>query len=154
LDYIKNSERKVTKKGLEETNLTLMPIDSIIISTRVPVGYVVIIKNNATFNQGCKGLIPKDIREVNSKFYAYYLLSKRNLFVNLSGGSTFKELSKETLENFKLPLPPHPEQKKIAEILSTVDKRTELLKKKKEILNRIKKGLMNDLLTGRRRAKL
>jgi len=152
--YIKNSKRKVTKKGLEETNLTLMPIDSIIISTRAPVGYVVIVKNNATFNQGCKGLIPKDRREVNSKFYAYYLLSKRNLLVNLSGGSTFKELSKETLENFKLLLPPLSEQKKIAEILSTVDKRIELLKKKREILNRIKKGLMNNLLTGRRRVKL
>jgi type I restriction enzyme S subunit len=53
----------------------------------------------------------------------------------------------------KLPLPPLPEQQKIAEILSTVDKRLELLRKKKEKLARVKKGLMNELLTGRRRVK-
>lgn len=152
--YIESSERKITEKGLEETNLTLMPIDSIIISTRALVGYVVIVKSRATFNQGCKGLIPRDRKEVYTEFYTYYLFSKRNLLKNLSGGSTFKELSKVTLENLKLPFPPLPEQKKIAEILSTVDKRIELLKKKREILNRIKKGLMTDLLTGRRRVKL
>ncbi|MCD6194578.1 MAG: restriction endonuclease subunit S [Candidatus Aminicenantes bacterium] len=58
------------------------------------------------------------------------------------------------LLRLKLPLPPLPEQKKIAEILSTVDKRLELLRSKKAKLERIKKGLMNDLLTGQRRVKI
>ena len=58
------------------------------------------------------------------------------------------------LLKLKLPLPPLPEQQKIAEILSTVDKRLELLRDKKERLGRIKKGLMNDLLTGKRRVRL
>ncbi|MCD6100223.1 MAG: restriction endonuclease subunit S [Candidatus Marinimicrobia bacterium] len=57
------------------------------------------------------------------------------------------------LLKLKLPLPPLSEQQKIAEILSTIDKRLELLKVKKERLERVKKGLMNDLLTGRRRVK-
>ncbi|MCD6478874.1 MAG: restriction endonuclease subunit S, partial [Candidatus Diapherotrites archaeon] len=52
---------------------------------------------------------------------------------------------------FKLPLPPLSEQQKIAEILSTVDKKLELERKRKEKLEIIKKGLMNDLLTGRKR---
>ena len=152
--YIKDSERKITEKGLQETNLTLMPTGSIIISTRAPVGYVAVIEDNATFNQGCKGLIPRNTDEINPEFYTYYLLSKKTALEHSSGGSTFKELSKNTLEKFKLPLPPLPEQQKIAEILSTVDKRLELLKKKKEKLERIKKGLMNDLLTGKRRVKV
>ena len=58
------------------------------------------------------------------------------------------------LLKLKLPLPPLPEQQKIAEILSTVDKRLELLRNKKEKLTRIKKGLMNDLLTGKKRVKV
>jgi len=152
--YIKDSERKITEKGLQETNLTLMPTGSIIISTRAPVGYVAVIEDNATFNQGCKGLIPRNTDEINPEFYTYYLLSKKTALEHSSGGSTFKELSKNTLEKFKLPLPPLPEQQKIAEILSTVDKRLELLKKKKEKLERIKKGLMNDLLTGKRRIRI
>ena len=152
--YIKDSERKITEKGLKETNLTLMPTGSIIISTRAPVGYVAVIKDNATFNQGCKGLIPRNKNGINPEFYTYYLLSKKTTLENLSGGSTFKELSKITLEKFKIPLPPLPEQQKIAEILSTVDKRLELLRNKKEKMERVKKGLMNDLLTGKRRVKV
>ena len=58
------------------------------------------------------------------------------------------------LLKLKLPLPPLPEQKKIAEILSTVDKRLVLLRNKKEKMGRVKKGLMNDLLTGKRRVKV
>jgi len=152
--YIKDSERKITEKGLKETNLTLMSTGSIIISTRAPVGYVAIIEGNATFNQGCKGLIPKNTNEINPEFYTYYLLSKKTTLEHSSGGSTFKELSKNTLEKFKVPLPPLPEQQKIAEILSTIDKRLELLREKKERLRRVKKGLMNDLLTGKRRVKI
>jgi len=152
--WIKDSERKITDKGLKETNLILMPIGSIIISTRAPVGYVAVIRESATFNQGCKGLIPRNTDEISSEFYTYYLLSKKKTLENLSGGSTFKELSKNTLENLIIPLPFLPEQKKIAEILSTVDKRLELLRSKKAKLERIKKGLMNELLTGRRRVKI
>ena len=152
--YIRYSERKITEKALEETNLTLMPTGSIIISTRAPVGYVAVVEGNATFNQGCKGLIPRNTNEINPEFYTYYLLSKKTILENLSGGSTFKELSKNTLEKFKVPFPPLPEQEKIAEILSTVDKRLELLRNKKGKLERVKKGLMNDLLTGKRRVVL
>jgi len=54
----------------------------------------------------------------------------------------------------KVPLPPLSEQQKIAEILSTIDKKLELERKRKEKLERIKKGLMNDLLTGRKRVKV
>jgi len=56
--YIDNSFRKVTKKAVDESNLTIMPKYSIVISTRAPVGYVAVLKQESTFNQGCKGLIP------------------------------------------------------------------------------------------------
>jgi len=152
--YIKNSERKITEKGLREANLTLMPTGSIIISTRALVGYVAIVEGNATFNQECKGLIAKNTKKINPEFYTYYLLSKRTTLEYSSGGSTFKELSKNALESFKVPLPPLPEQKKIAEILSTVDERLQLLREKKEGLKKVKRGLMNDLLTGKKRVKI
>jgi type I restriction enzyme S subunit len=60
-------------------------------------------------------------------------------------------LKRELVYSLRLPLPPLPEQQKIAEILFTVDKKLELERKRKEKLERIKKGLMNDLLTGRKR---
>jgi type I restriction enzyme S subunit len=107
---------------------------------------VAILECQATFNQGCKGLVPK-FSELSPEYYAYYLLHIRKALEQLSGGSTFKELSKFMLENLLLPLPPLSEQEKIAEILSTVD---ELIQRTDEIIaktERLKKGLMQELLT-------
>ena len=150
---IEQSERKITEKGLKEAGLNILPVNSIIISTRAPVGYIVVVQNRTTFNQGCKGLMPKNLKIINSLFYAYCLLSKKKLLENYSSGSTFKELSKKALEEFLIPFPPINEQEKIAEILSTVDMRLQLFKEKKQKLQRIKKGLMNNLLTGKIRVK-
>jgi len=149
-----DSERKITDEAVKEYNLTILPENSIIISARAPVGYVALVLRPATFNQGCKGLIPRKGKEICSLFYVYYLIFIRKKLQKLSGGSTFRELSKRTLENLYVPLPPLSEQKKIAEILSTVDKKLELEKRRKEKLERIKKQMMYDLLTGRRRVKL
>lgn len=150
---ISDSGRKITKKALEDCNLTLLPRGSIIISTRAPVGYVAVLDVDATFNQGCKGLIPKSFETTNVKFYCYYLLSVKKRLEQLSGGSTFKELSKNALENLQIPLPPLSEQCKIAEILSKWDKIIELKKAKKDKLEKMKKKVMELLLTGKVRVR-
>ncbi|MEM2585057.1 MAG: restriction endonuclease subunit S [Thermoproteota archaeon] len=150
---IRESERKITRKALKDYNLTLIPLGSLILSTRAPVGYVAVLEEGGTFNQGCKGLIPRD-KEVESLFYAYYLLHKKDVLQNLSGGSTFKELSKTMLENVKVPLPPIVEQRAIAEILSVVDQKLEFERKERERLERIKQGLMDLLLTGKVRIRV
>jgi len=94
--------------------------------------------------------------KILSSYLLYILFS--NIIINqcnrMMVGGQYPALNNSQVEKIKLPLPPLPEQKKIAEILSTVDKKIEFLKKKKEILNRIKKGLMNVLLTGRIRVKV
>jgi type I restriction enzyme S subunit len=148
------SKRKITLKGLNETNLTLMPKGSIIISTRAPVGYVGIAKRELTFNQGCKGLIPKDKNKTNTIFYAYYLTMLKKYLNNLSGGSTFKELPKEALAKLEVPILDIQEQKKVVEILSTLDSKLSLQSAQREKLERVKQGLMNDLLTGKKRVKV
>ncbi len=150
--HISDSERKITKKALKDYNLNILPKGSIIISTRAPVGYVAVLDVEATFNQGCKGLVPRV--QLNPDYYCYYLRSIRNKLESLSGGSTFRELSKKMLEELIVPEPPLQEQKAIAEILSTVDKAIE---KTDEIIaktERLKKGLMQELLTGRVRVKV
>jgi len=144
---IKSSERKITEKALKETNLSLMPRGSIIISTRAPVGYVAVLEDSATFNQGCKGLIPKNSEEISPEFYCYYLLNKKQILQNLSGGSTFKELSKDRLEQLSLPYPPLEEQEAIVGVLGVVDS---VIAKTGEVIaktERLKKGLMQTLLT-------
>lgn len=144
---ISDSARKVTTKALKESNLNVIPKKSIILSTRAPVGYVALTSDDTTFNQGCKGIIPKDPDGTNTLFYSYYLLSKNNRLQHLSGGSTFKELAKDTLMRINLPIPPIDEQKKIAEILSTTD---QAIQKSDEIIVKaksFKRGMMQKLLT-------
>jgi len=145
--FISNSERKITNQALSHSNLTLLPIDSIILSTRAPVGYVAINKKELCFNQGCKALVIKDEDKTDSLFYYYYFLFIRNYLESISGGSTFKELSKDSLKNLSVPLPDISEQTAIANILSTVD---EAIQKADEAITkteRIKQAMMQKLLS-------
>ena len=103
------------------------------------------ISDNAIYSQSYKS------KKIYLPFL-FYLLIFKNL-KQFATKTTHPIITQSFLINFPIPLPPLPEQQKIAEILSTVDKKLELLKKKKEKLEKIKKGLMNDLLTGKRRTK-
>jgi len=69
-------------------------------------------------------------------------------------GSTRKKLNQEHMKRITIPLPPVQEQQKIAEILSTIDKKLELERKEKARLERIKQGMMDLLLTGKIRVKV
>jgi len=92
---------------------------------------------------------------VDPKFVHYFFQSPLYWkHLRKAQGSTLKNINLPLLESLKIPLPPLPEQRKIAEILSTVDEKLGLERKRKEKLKHIRKGLMNDLLTGKRRIKI
>jgi len=120
----------------------------VLISVRAPVGDVNICPYRLCIG---RGLAAVRIKKGSNIFYFYWFQKEKQHIENIGKGSTFKAVTKDELSNLFIPFPPLPEQQKIAEILSTVDKRLELLRAKKEKLERIKKGLMNDLLTGKRR---
>lgn len=152
--YIEKSERKITEEAVKQVPMTILPVGSLILSTRAPVGYIAVLTEEATFNQGCKGFIPRDYTTAHSEFYCYYFQNKEYLLQMQSAGSTFKELAKERIENFQIPQLSSEEQKEITEVMQIVDKQYELLQEKKQKFEKIKKGLMNDLLTGKRRVKV
>ncbi|MEW6002146.1 MAG: restriction endonuclease subunit S [Nitrospirota bacterium] len=94
-------------------------------------------------------------KDIDTKLLYFFTQSASywNQVNAVKGGQLKGGLNTKLLGSIKLPIPPLFEQQKIAEILSTVDGRLELLRKRKERLERTKKGLMNDLLTGRVRVK-
>ena len=145
-NFIKTSKRKITRQALKDYKLNLLRKGDILISTRAPVGYVSVVKTEGAFNQGCKGLTPR--KRVETLFFAYFLKLKKNLLNNLAGGSTFKELPKKLLENFKVPYPTKlEEQKNIAKVLKDFDDLLENIEKQLKTLDRVKKGLMNIYFT-------
>lgn len=147
------SERKITERALIENSLVLLPINSIVISTRAPVGYVGINNKETTFNQGCKGLMPIEPKMLDTRFHAFFISRISDLLNNLSGGSTFKELSKNTLESIVIPLPGIKEQQQIAQILSDSDREAEALEQKRDKYKLLKTGMMQQLLAGGIRVK-
>ncbi len=98
-----------------------------------------------------------EAKKIMINIYILYLMHHPNTLryaIATSTGTNHPRTSWRMLSKLKVSLPPLPEQNKIAEILSTVDERIQLLKEKKNKLERVKKGLMNGLLTGRKRVKV
>ncbi len=127
--------------------------NDILLSVRAPVGDVNIAPFRCCIGRGLAAIRPKN-NKLNYLFLFYYLKFNGRKFEIISSGSTFKAIRKEDIENYLIPLPPLDEQKIIAEILQTVDKKLEIERKEKEKLERIKKGLMDVLLTGKVRVKV
>jgi len=128
--------------------LKLAPKNSILISIRAPVGDL-----NIADNVYCIGRGLAAIKVNNSKANNFFIWFVLHLFsdrlVKISQGSTFEAIGHNELNNFLIPLPPLSEQKRIAEILSQIDQAIEKEEKYKQKLERLKKGLMEDLLTGK-----
>ncbi len=113
--YVGDTDRKITDKGLRDSSAQLLPSNSVILSSRAPIGHLVINIGPMATNQGCKGLVPG--RHIEHKFLYYYLSSIVDLLNSLGTGTTFKELSGSKLKEVKIPLPPLPEQQRIIAIL-------------------------------------
>ena len=113
--YVDDTLRKITVEGLKNSSAKILPPNSIILSSRAPIGHLAINKSPMSTNQGCKGLVPK--KGVDT-LYLYYFLSKSiELLNSLGTGATFKELSGSKLGSVEIPLPPLPEQQCIVAIL-------------------------------------
>lgn len=149
--YITYTSQKIKKSGLSKT--TLVHEGDFILSNSMSFGRPYIMKIDACIHDGW--LAFKDVKtNLISSEFLYYLLSSKNLqnnFGTIAAGSGVKNLKKESVSNVAVALPPVKEQEKIAEILSTVDEKILVNKKLKEKLTLLKKGLMQDLLSGNKR---
>ena len=113
--YVSQTERTITEQGLQNSSARPLPPQSVILSSRAPIGHLVINMTPMATNQGCKGLVPRG--RVDHKFLYYYLGSIVDLLNDLGTGATFKELSGGKLKEVPVPLPPLPEQQRIVTLL-------------------------------------
>jgi type I restriction enzyme S subunit len=113
--YVDDTERKITEAGLKNSSAKMIPPNSIILSSRAPIGHLAINNFEISTNQGCKGIIPK--KEILTKYLYYFLRNSIELLNSLGTGTTFKELSSTKLNDVEVPIPPLPEQQHIVGIL-------------------------------------
>lgn len=118
--FISHGERNITEEGLLNSSARLLPKNTVLLTTRAPIGYVAISENELATNQGFKNLICNE--EIAHFEFVYYMLkNSKGLLESHATGSTFKELPSERLKEIYLPIPPLIIQKKIASILSGYD---------------------------------
>lgn len=146
--YINNPKRHISEKGIKEAN-GLLPKDTIAVVCIGSIGNISILKNPAVTNQQINSIICNE--DVNPEYVYYQILHRKKTLENLAGINVVKIIKKSLFEKIKIPLPPLSEQNRIVNILSTIDEKLEFERKRKGKLERLKKGLMNELLTGNKR---
>ena len=147
INQIEDTERKITKLGLENSSAKLLPKETILITTRATIGECAITTKPITTNQGFQNIVCND----NYDNYLIFYLIKQfpNNLLRLSQGTTFLEINKNQMKKVVIPISNSlPEQQKIASILSNVDAQIDSQTQYKEKLEKLKKSLMQKLLTG------
>ena len=142
--YIQKGERSITQKGFDSSSCQILPKGSILFSSRAPIGYIAIAANELCTNQGFKSIIP-DNNLVNNLFLYYLLKYNKEEIEGLGSGTTFKEVSAKVIQNFDIKIPPIQTQKKIADILSSLDDKIELNRRINDNLEQQAQALFNEM---------
>ena len=122
--YIERGERNITEIGLKSCSTQLLPPNTILFSSRAPIGYVAIAANEVCTNQGFKSVIPNE--NTDPLFLFYLLKYNRDKIEGMGSGTTFKEVSGNTMKNIVVNVPTDKKvQEKIAAILGSIDDKIE-----------------------------
>ena len=130
--YVYSTTRTITDAGVRSAHLQILPIGTVLLSSRAPIGKVAITKVPMYCNQGFKNLVcGKDL--INE--YVYWFLKHNTDYLNSLGtGATFKEISKKVVEQIPIPVPPIAEQEKIVAELDCI---SGIIEKKKQQLKEL-----------------
>ncbi|MFA6331422.1 MAG: restriction endonuclease subunit S [Methanoregula sp.] len=151
-NIINSTEEKITQAGLENSAARIIPKGTLLMALYgqgVTRGRVAITGIEATINQACAAIMFKE--NVYMKFIFYFLSGQYESMRSLSGGSNQNNLNIPLIKSVPLSIPPLAEQQQIATILSTIDRKLTLQRQRTVHYERLKQGLMNELLTGKRR---
>ena len=144
--YLVATTRNITPEGLASCGASLLPVGTLLLCSRATIGEIKIASMPVATNQGFKSLICGEA--VDYEFLYYRLLTLKDRMVEVSTGSTFLEISKRDVANICIDLPPLPEQRAIATVLSDMDAEITALERRLDKTRAIKQGMMQQLLTG------
>ncbi|MCB2302037.1 restriction endonuclease subunit S, partial [Acinetobacter baumannii] len=131
--FISKTESKITQLGFDSCSTKLLPENSVLFSSRAPIGHVAINTIPMCTNQGFKSFVPKaDL--LDSQYLYYWLKANKEYLQDLGVGATFKEISKTVIANVEIPLPPLAEQRRIVSILDQAD---ELRQKRQQAIEKL-----------------
>ncbi|MHB1605422.1 MAG: restriction endonuclease subunit S [Leptospirales bacterium] len=109
--YVSHGARDLTEKGLQSSSATVMPKNSVLFTSRAPIGYTAIASNEISTNQGFKSVVPYIVE--CSRYIAVYLQAFGPWIDSQASGTTFREVSGKIVSGLPFPLPPLAEQHRI-----------------------------------------
>ena len=136
---ISKGSRNITQIGLEKSSAKLLPKNSVLFTSRAPIGYVAIADAELATNQGFKSLVLKGKQDPD--FYYYLLKHNVDVFESRASGSTFKEVSGKTVKETELLIPDYDTQLSISGILNPIDKKIELNTQTNQTLEQIAQAI-------------
>ena len=149
---LKESQRRITQKGLDSCSTEIVPVGSLVITSRAPVGNVSLAQTPLCTNQGCKSLIPE--QQVIHSEYAFRLFKiLQGELQSLANGTTFTEISTTSLSNVLLPIPPFAEQCAIAAHLdkatADIDTAIDSARRQADLMRDYRASLIAHVVTGK-----
>jgi len=144
--YIHETDRRITEQGLAASSAALLPKNSLVVCTRATIGECALTGVQLATNQGFKSIVFS--KSYEPLFVFHSLTLHKHKLLRLANGSTFLEVSKRDFCRVELPMPQREEQIRIAAVLDAADRGIAVLEKKLAVQRKLKKGLMQKLLTG------
>ena len=124
--YLYDSRKKITEAAVKAKSLKLLPEGTVILSSRAPIGKVVINKVPTYCNQGFKCVVCS--KEIYNEFLYWWFWGKTEYLNSLGTGATFKEISKKVVEEITIPVPPLSEQQSIVDYLDSAFAKIDTMK--------------------------
>lgn len=142
--YVKNSRKKITAAGLKNCSARVLPVGTILFTSRAGIGNTAILAKSGATNQGFQSIIPH-----KSLLDSYFMFSRTHelkLYGETVGaGSTFIEVTGKQMANMPILIPTLPEQIKIGIYFKHLDTRISLQQRKLEKLQNLKKAFLGKM---------
>jgi len=145
-NIIFDTEEKITEEGLNKSSARIFPKNTLLIAMYgATAGKTALLGKEASINQAVCAILPKS-QKININFLRYFIIQFREKLLSERYGGAQPNLNQFIIQNFKISLPPLPEQQEIAEILQTIDQKIEIEKKKKELYEELFKTMLNKIM--------
>lgn len=144
--FISHGEIDITEQGFKNCSAIKMPKGTILYSSRAPIGYIAIAKNELTTNQGFKSVIPND--DIGNAYIYYFLKSNFDLIDSMASGSTFKEISGTAMKNIPILIPDEKTLLEFQSFSSGIFDEQEKLEEENQKLASLRDTLLPKLMSG------
>ena len=143
--YVDSSERKITSEGFDNSSAKMLPIGTVLFTSRAGIGKMAILRKEACTNQGFQSIVPR-VNELDSYFIFSRSEELKRYGEMVGAGSTFVEVSGKQMTAMPLLMPPTmDEQKKIGEYFSHLDNLITLHQRKCDEMKEVKKYMLQKI---------